>query len=88
MRQGSRNDLLIAAAFCGALGLYDLLYVIFLLSGGVTAKTRTVPLPSIILGLLDGIDAALCAVAPRIFAMGRIVALRRHGATSAGATGG
>jgi alpha-1,2-mannosyltransferase len=34
MRQGSRNDLLIAAAFCGALGLYDLLYVTFLLSGG------------------------------------------------------
>ncbi len=34
MRPGARNDLLIAAAFCGAFGLYDLLYVIFLLSGG------------------------------------------------------
>ncbi len=34
MRPGARNDLLIAAAFCGAFGLYDLLYVVFLLSGG------------------------------------------------------
>ncbi len=34
MTRGSRNDLLIAAAFCGAFGLYDLLYVIFLFTGG------------------------------------------------------
>ncbi len=34
MTKGSRNDLVIAAAFCGAFGLYDLLYVVFLFSGG------------------------------------------------------
>jgi len=30
----SRTDLVIAAAFCGTIGLYDALYVIFMLSGG------------------------------------------------------
>jgi hypothetical protein len=34
MKATGRNDLVIAAAFCGAFGLYDLLYVVFLLSGG------------------------------------------------------
>lgn len=32
--KGSRTDLVIAAAFCGTVGLYDTLYVIFMLSGG------------------------------------------------------
>jgi alpha-1,2-mannosyltransferase len=33
MRQG-RVDLVVAASFCGALGLYDTLYVLFLFTGG------------------------------------------------------
>lgn len=32
--KGSRTDLVIAAAFCGTVGLYDTLYVVFMLSGG------------------------------------------------------
>ena len=32
--KGSRTDLVIAAAFCGTIGLYDALYVILMLSGG------------------------------------------------------
>lgn len=32
--KGARADLVIAAGFCGAIGLYDVLYVIFMLSGG------------------------------------------------------
>lgn len=30
----SRTDLVVAAAFCGTIGLYDALYVVFMLSGG------------------------------------------------------
>lgn len=52
--------------------------LIFLLSGGVTAKTRTVPLPPRALAWLDTLDRILCAAAPGIFAMGRIIALRRQ----------
>ncbi len=32
--KGSRTDLVVAAAFCGTIGLYDALYVILMLSGG------------------------------------------------------
>jgi hypothetical protein len=32
--KGSRTDLVITAAFCGTIGLYDALYVILMLSGG------------------------------------------------------
>ena len=32
--KGSRTDLVIAAAFCGTIGLYDALYVILMLSDG------------------------------------------------------
>jgi hypothetical protein len=32
--RAARTDLLLAAAFCGAVGLYDVLYVVLLLSGG------------------------------------------------------
>ena len=32
--RGSRTDLVIAAAFCGTIGLYDALYMVLMLSGG------------------------------------------------------
>lgn len=32
--RGTRADLVVAACFCGAIGLYDVLYVVLLLSGG------------------------------------------------------
>lgn len=52
--------------------------LIFLLSGGVTAKTRTMPLPPRALAWLDALDGILCGAAPGVFAMGRIIALRRR----------
>ncbi|MBV8739396.1 MAG: class I SAM-dependent methyltransferase [Alphaproteobacteria bacterium] len=51
--------------------------MLFPLSGGVTAKTRTVELPNSVLSIVDRIDSFLCRVAPTMFAMARSVALRK-----------
>jgi len=51
--------------------------LIFLLSGGVTAKTFTIPLPKAILRLIGLVDRALVFLFPSIFALGRRVVLQR-----------
>lgn len=50
---------------------------LWLASGGVNAKVRTVPLPSWGLRLLDRLDRALIALLPTTLALGRRVALCR-----------
>lgn len=52
-------------------------FAIFPLSGGVIAKSPTIPLPKIALKLVCQIDRLLIAIAPQIFAMGRRVVLQR-----------
>jgi SAM-dependent methyltransferase len=51
--------------------------LIFPLSGGVTAKSKTVELPLAVLRVIDWIDGGLCRLAPQIFAMRRSIALRK-----------
>ena len=51
---------------------------LFPLSGGVTAKTRTVELPLPMLRGLALVDRVLCRLAPSVFAMGRSIALRKE----------
>lgn len=51
--------------------------LIFPLSGGVIAKTKTVHLPKWALELLHGLDQCLVSVAPRFFALGMRVVVRR-----------
>jgi SAM-dependent methyltransferase len=53
--------------------------MIFPLSGGVTAKTKTVELPIAALRIIDWIDCKLCRIWPMMFAMGRSVALQKRG---------
>jgi SAM-dependent methyltransferase len=52
--------------------------LMFPLSGGVTAKTRTLQLPMKVLKIIDAIDRKLCRLSPKIFAMGRSVVLRKR----------
>lgn len=52
--------------------------MIFPLSGGVTAKTKTLELPITALRIIDWIDRRLCRVWPMMFAMGRAVVLQKH----------
>jgi SAM-dependent methyltransferase len=48
------------------------------LSGGVTARTKTVELPMSVLKLVDWIDSKLCRLSPGIFAMRRSIALQKR----------
>lgn len=50
---------------------------LFPLSGGVTAKTRTMELPAPVLRAFAWLDDVLCHVAPSVFAMCRSIALRK-----------
>lgn len=50
---------------------------LFLLSGGVNAKVRTINLPRSILKVIRGLDSLLVKIAPSIFAMGRKVVLEK-----------
>ena len=50
----------------------------FPLSGGVTAKAKTIELPTPLLKIVDSIDRFLCRLSPKIFAMGRAVVLRKR----------
>jgi SAM-dependent methyltransferase len=52
--------------------------LMFVLSGGVTAKTRTFELPMKVLKIVDAIDRKLCRLSPKIFAMARSVVLRKR----------
>lgn len=52
--------------------------IMFPLSGGVTAKIRTVELPVRLLKIIDRIDHRLCRLAPMIFAMARSLVLRKR----------
>jgi SAM-dependent methyltransferase len=47
-------------------------------SGGVIAKTVSIPLPRLALRAVRRLDAALCTVAPQTFAMQRQIVLRKH----------
>ncbi len=53
-------------------------FLVFLNSGGVTAKTFSIRLPRLALRCLDGVDGFLCATLPRIFALQmRVVLVKR-----------
>jgi SAM-dependent methyltransferase len=52
-------------------------FLVFLLSGGVTAKTLTLPLPKTAINLASWLDRALIFLFPSVFALGRRVALQR-----------
>jgi len=51
--------------------------LMFLNSGGVTAKTAYVPLPSFLLKGVEVLDNILAKVAPNVFALGRRIALQK-----------
>jgi SAM-dependent methyltransferase len=53
--------------------------LMFPLSGGVTAKTKTIELPMKVLRIIDWFDRKLCRLSPQIFAMGRALVLRKRG---------
>ena len=50
---------------------------IFLNSGGVTSKTKCIPLNNFFLNLLNKIDKILVKLFPKIFCMGRRIVLRK-----------
>jgi SAM-dependent methyltransferase len=50
--------------------------LMFLNSGGVTAKTRYIPLPVPALRVLQGLDRRISRFAPNLMALGRRIALR------------
>ena len=52
--------------------------LVFPLSGGVTAKTRTIPLPLRALKLVDAVDKLLVALSPGVFAFGCSIVLRKN----------
>jgi len=51
--------------------------LMFLNSGGVTAKTAYIPLPSFLLKGVELLDNTLTKIAPNIFALGRRIALQK-----------
>ena len=51
--------------------------LIFLNSGGVTSKTRCIPMNNFFLNILDFIDNILVKLSPNIFCMGRRIVLRK-----------
>lgn len=52
-------------------------FSIFPLSGGVIAKTKTIPLPRWALKILNVVDEILIALLPSVFALGRKVVLQK-----------
>ncbi len=52
-------------------------FIIFLISGGVIAKTKTVNLPYFILKSLNFIDNILMRIAPKIFPLGQRLVLQK-----------
>ncbi len=53
--------------------------IMFPLSGGVTARTKTIECPLAVLEAIGWIDRQLCRLSPKISAMGRLVVLRKVG---------
>ncbi len=53
-------------------------FLLFPLSGGVTAKTAVPVLPRAVLGAVAALDRVLCWLAPSVFAMGRSIALEKR----------
>lgn len=51
--------------------------LLFLNSGGVTAKTAYIPLPPLLLKAVERLDTILAKAAPNILAVGRRIALQR-----------
>jgi hypothetical protein len=45
----------------------------------VTAKSKTIAFPMEMLKAIDWLDRQLCRLSPKIFAMGRLVVLRKMG---------
>lgn len=58
--------------------------LMFLNSGGVTAKTAYIPLPSSVLKGVEMLDTMLAKLAPNVFALGRRIALQKIPPHSAG----
>jgi len=54
--------------------------LLFPLSGGVTAKSKTIQLPVRLLALIDSLDKFLVWLAPSIFALGRSIVLKKNAA--------
>ena len=52
--------------------------MMFPLSGGVTAKTKTINLSITMLRIIDWLDGKLCRLSPYMFAMARLVVLRKR----------
>jgi SAM-dependent methyltransferase len=52
--------------------------MMFPLSGGVTAKTKIINLSITMLRIIDWLDGKLCRLSPYIFAMARLVVLRKR----------
>jgi NDP-sugar pyrophosphorylase family protein/SAM-dependent methyltransferase len=52
---------------------------VFLASGGVVVRAKTVELPRFALRAIDALDSALVKMMPSVFAMGRSVVLRKIG---------
>lgn len=52
--------------------------IMFPLSGGVTAKIKTINLSTTVLRTIDWLDDKLCRLSPYIFAMARLVVLRKR----------
>lgn len=53
-------------------------FLLFPLSGGVIAKSKTVNLPAPILRAVDWLDSVLCAIAPQHFALQRQVVIEKR----------
>jgi SAM-dependent methyltransferase len=51
--------------------------LMFLNSGGVTAKTSYVPLPDFALSIVESLDSTLAGLAPNLFALGRAISLQK-----------
>ncbi len=51
--------------------------LMFLNSGGVTAKTAYIPLPALVLSGVERLDNFLARLAPRLLALGRRIALQK-----------
>jgi hypothetical protein len=54
--------------------------IMLIISGGVTAKTKSTELPKCMLKVLQLFDKQLCRLSPKIFAMIRFIVLRKRGA--------
>jgi SAM-dependent methyltransferase len=51
--------------------------LMFLNSGGVTAKTAYIPLPNFVLNFIESVDNLLASLAPNLFALGRAISLQK-----------